>query len=195
MSFEETIIKSLQALRVEEGITPAKLGSDPLLMQLLQAPDGADGVERLKVLCDKIPGDMRRIATMNALALDYPARGGIEARRTAVTTHPHGGTAKFPFSTRTHRRREDEGFAFLAWALLQEGLEFVPGTVEPPDVPDEYESLWKFFARLISDIAHPDMGRTFYFFAGVLIMATFTVIVQHPALVAYQACLKQMHSK
>ena len=117
MSFEAEIVKAFRTLRLDVGVTPAKLQAQGVLMHLLQAQSGEEGVERLRQLCDGVEDRDQRIAVKNALALDYPALGGPDKRRTAITLHPPDGTADFPFSTRTHRRREEEGFILLAKLL------------------------------------------------------------------------------
>lgn len=146
VGFQADVVQALKELRRGEGVTPARLEAHPLLMQLLQAETGSDGVKRLTELCDQLDGDDHRAALKNALALDYPALSGPEERRRVRTTHPAGGTADFPFSPRTLRRREDEGMELLAQMLLTMPETEAPEehTVDPSEAwpSNEHDRQW-----------------------------------------------------
>ena len=123
----EQLLKSLQVLRRDQGVTVTRLKDHPLLLHALDATadEGRERLEeviRLAEIEDQngVKGEDCKKAALNALALGYESGKDITDRRERITTSPAGKIAELQISIRTVLRWEDRAFKAVADLLAEQ---------------------------------------------------------------------------
>lgn len=167
MGIEEQVRQGFINLRAGVGLTAAKLEAEPLLMELLHANDGDQGVKLLTVMCEALGGEDHGVALRSALAIGYPSGQGLKWRRQQLTQSHPGRSPELPVSHSTLLRREDDAIKLLTDELVKVPSYELKTTGVAPTLHVVAAGQGKLIDRL--DMRAVDVPRLLFFLIGVLL--------------------------